>query len=44
VTAIAQDRSGRLFGVGLGPGSPDYVTLRALRVLDWWDADPPPAS
>jgi precorrin-2/cobalt-factor-2 C20-methyltransferase len=31
---MAQDRSGRLFGVGLGPGSPDYVTLRAVRVLE----------
>ena len=25
--------TGKLFGVGLGPGDPDYMTVRALRVL-----------
>ncbi|MBS7704464.1 precorrin-2 C(20)-methyltransferase [Chelatococcus asaccharovorans] len=30
-------RSGTLYGVGLGPGEPDYMTLRAARVIA--DAD-----
>ena len=28
-----QSRSGRLFGVGLGPGDPELVTRKALRVI-----------
>ena len=27
------DRVGRLFGVGVGPGDPDLVTVKALRIL-----------
>jgi precorrin-2/cobalt-factor-2 C20-methyltransferase len=29
--------SGRLFGVGLGPGNPDYMTIRARTVLETAD-------
>ena len=27
----------RLFGLGLGPGNPDYMTVRARRVLETAD-------
>ena len=37
MTAVAPPPQGRLFGVGLGPGDPDYVTVRALRVLEGAD-------
>ena len=26
--------TGTLFGVGMGPGEPDYLTIRAMRVLE----------
>ena len=26
--------TGTLFGVGMGPGDPDYLTVRAMRVLE----------
>jgi precorrin-2/cobalt-factor-2 C20-methyltransferase len=30
---LTQRARGRLFGVGVGPGDPEFVTLKALRVL-----------
>jgi precorrin-2/cobalt-factor-2 C20-methyltransferase len=34
---VSDSRTGRLIGVGVGPGDPELVTLKALRVLE--DAD-----
>ena len=27
-------KTGTLYGVGMGPGDPDYLTVRAVRVLE----------
>jgi len=34
---VSDSQTGRLIGVGVGPGDPELVTLKALRVLE--DAD-----
>ncbi len=40
----AQPRPGRLYGVGLGPGDPELVTLKARRVIEAADVVAYPTS
>ena len=31
---------GRLFGVGVGPGDPELMTYKAVRIIKEWELSP----